>query len=202
MKKIANILTDGAFEDDGLYNVCKIADGLIPGIPTLIIGWSKVQLLKSVGFLKHVSIIEWKIDDDTYWTWGSRERRQTMEKDIVRFRKIALSKFVKPLKYVFLNVLTASDETVGNFIKSLYDARKKAIFINNDIVYVYYEGNSNIIGFSLMDADYKGIDRKIFLRGLYGGKNNVFIKDTNLIAFSIMNEFKNKMYVLPYLYSE
>ena len=99
MKKIANILTDGIFDNDGLYNVVKTKDELIEGIPTLVIGWEKTKSLFPTA-----CIIERKINDDTYWTWGSRERRQVMEKDIAVFRRLALKRFTKSIKYVFLSL--------------------------------------------------------------------------------------------------
>jgi hypothetical protein len=197
MKCIANILTDGIVENDGLYNVVKDKDLLIPGLPTLIIGFTKMR-----SIYPNASIIEWKIDDDTFWTWGNRERRQVLEKDLIRFRRLAIKRFIKSLKYVFLSVLTVSKDVFDKFIGSLSDERKKAIFSSNDMVYIYYEGNNNIIGISLVDMDYMGLDRKILFRALYSGTNNVFIKNQEEIPFKIRNEFKNEAYVLPYLYSE
>ena len=93
MKCIANILTDGLIENDGLYNVVSDKENLIPGLPTLIIGFTKMRSL-----YPGASIIEWKITDDIYWTWGSRERRQVQEKDLIRFRKLAINRFIKSLK--------------------------------------------------------------------------------------------------------
>lgn len=194
MKSIANILTDGRFENDGLYNVVKEPDGLIPGLPTLVIGWEKTKKL-----YPEANIIEWKINEDTYWTWGSRERREVQERDLVRFRKIVVNRFIKSMKYVFLNVFTASDKTIDKFLDSLRDDRKKFIYGSNDIIYIYYEGNNNIIGLSLYDIDYADMDRKEFFRAMYNGKNNAFIKDE--VPYKIKSEFKNQLYVLPYLYS-
>jgi len=194
MRSIANILTDGHFENDGLYNVVREPDCLIPGIPTLVIGWEKTKRL-----YPSASIIEWRIDENTYWTWGNRERREVQERDLIRFRKIAINRFVMSMKYVFLNVFTVSHKTIEKFLDSLKDDRKKYIYGCNDIIYIYYEGNNNIIGFSLYDIDYADMDRKEFFRSMYSGKNNVFIKDE--IPYKIKNEFKNRLYILPYLYS-
>jgi len=195
MKSIANILTDGLFENDGLYNVVKEPSGLIRGIPTLVIGWEKTRVL-----YPEASIIEWKIDDDTYWTWGNRERREVQERDLVRFRKIAFGRMISSLKYVFLNVFTATDTTIGSFMKSLSDKRKKTIYIFNNMVYIYYEGNPNIIGVSLYDVEYAGMDIKKFFRFMYSGPNNMFIKEE--IPYKLRNELKNRVYVIPYICSE
>lgn len=194
MKKIANILTDGLFENDGLYNVVKEKEDLIEGIPTLVIGWEKTKKL-----FPSACIIEWKISDDTYWTWGNRERREVQERDLARFRRIAIKEFLTTIKYVFFNVMVSSDMMIEKFLSSLRDERAKYIFIYNDMIYVYYSGNNNIIGVSLCDVDYIGMDRKVFFRALYGGKNNVLVKDE--IPFKLRNEFKNKSYMFPYLYS-
>ena len=194
MRKIANILTDGLFNNDGLYNVVKEQSDLIDGIPTLVIGWEKTKKL-----FPNTSIIEWKINENTYWTWGNRERRDVQERDLKKFRRIAIKQLSQTIKYVFFNIMTANKRTVEKYISYLMDEKEKYVYIYNDMVYVYCPENNNIVGVSLADIDYMGQDRKPFFRALYGGKNNHIIKDE--IPYNIKNEFKNRSYIFSYLYS-
>ena len=57
MKYIANILTNGIFEDE-LYNVTSKKGDLIDGIPTLVIGWEFYKKRYS-----NANILESKIDE-------------------------------------------------------------------------------------------------------------------------------------------
>ena len=89
MKYIANILTSDPFSASELYNVTTERDSLIGGIPTLIIGWERAK-----SEYPDASIIDWKLDDDTYWTYGKYERRDKFEENTKRFGELALKKFI------------------------------------------------------------------------------------------------------------
>lgn len=195
MKCIANIITDGFFENNGLYNVIKDKEALIKGIPTLVIGWTKTKAL-----YPNANIIEWKISDNLYWTWGNRERRDRHEMDIERFKNIAIKQFIKPIKYTFLSVLTASDNTFNKFMSSISNEQKKTIYIENDMVYICYNGNPNIIGTYLLDFDYIGYDKKLFFSKMFANHNNIIIKNGQDIPFKLKILFKNNLYVIPYLF--
>ena len=114
MKYIANILTDKLFSDSELYNVVSSKDSLIEGIPTLVVGWEFAKL----NYPK-VSVIDWKIEDGVYWTFGNRERRSAFEDRTKKFKEMAINQFIKSVEYRNVNILTSTNEEKTEFMKTL-----------------------------------------------------------------------------------
>ena len=83
--KIGNIVTDGVFENPELFNVVKDFSQIEPNKPTLIIGWRKANTIFS-----GLSILENKINDNTWWTFGKRERNYQYQEDTLSFRKMTM----------------------------------------------------------------------------------------------------------------
>lgn len=196
MRYIANILTDGKFEDAELFNVVSASSDLINGIPTLIIGRNKTTSL-----YPEASIIDWKIDNKVYWTFGMRERRDRMDRDVKRFRKIVMDSFVKSVKYTFFDILTATREKKELFINSLKDNTHKTVFTTNDMMYIYYESENQVIGISLRDIEYENGNKKKIFSIIYSSPSITFLKNTNSLTFNTKSWLRNNLYVIPYLLS-
>lgn len=196
MKYIANILTDKTFIDNELYNVVNSKDKLIGGIPTLVIGWEYTKKI-----YKDVSILNWSIDRDTYWTYGKREKRNKYDENIINFRKMAMSRFIKSVKYKFFSLITISDDEKEYIIKLISKVDGTNIYLNNDMVYVLDDENKLVIGFSLKDIDYIGKDRKKILSKIYKNKNNVLIDIKDDLSYDAKSALSGYSYVVPYLYS-
>lgn len=194
MKHIGNILTESKFDDVELFNVVKDAESLEQGIPTLMIGWEKYA-----KNCPNVSILDWRIDDLNYWTFGKRERRSQMERDIERFKKTAMSRLTKAVKYSFFNVLTEPKEDKKSFFESMKDNGEKTMYVTNDMIYLYYKGNNEIKGVSLRDIEYGGGNKKRVFATLYG---NPSVKDVKDAPYEIRNALKNNLYIMPYLFSQ
>lgn len=194
MKYIANILTETKFEDNGFYNVVKSKDDIVEGIPTLIIGWGFAHTL-----YPEAKILEWEIKDNIYWTFGKRERRSQMEKDILKFKKVAMNKLIKSVKYKFFNVLTEEKGDKVTFFNSIKEPSEKHIYIANDLMYIYYDGTKEVIGVSLRDIEYGGGDKKKFFSVIYQNPYIKVIKDKEDISFEMKYSLKNNLYVIPYL---
>jgi len=120
MKYIANILTDEPFNEGELYNVVRDKGKLIPDIPTLIIGWERTKTE-----YPDASIIEWKVADNVYWTYGKYERRDKYEVNIKKFQDLSFKKFVESLEYVFYDVLLTPPERFESFLTSLGSDNQK-----------------------------------------------------------------------------
>ena len=194
MKYIANILTDKKFSDNELYNVVSTKEELIDGIPTLSVGW---EFTKSM--YPDVNIIEWQINEDTYWTYGKREHRDRYEENIKKFRELATNRISKMIGYVFFSMLVTTDGDKH----ALFDMFKKSpttIYINNDMVYSFSEGNDKVIAFSLKDIDYECKDRKKIFSYFYKS-NSINIVDGTTLSWEIKNSLRNCIYIIPYLCS-
>ena len=197
MKYIANILTDEPFAEAELYNVVRDSNSLAPDIPTLIIGWEKTKEL-----YPNASIIEWKVAENVYWTYGKYERRDKYETNVTKFQDLAFKKFIDSLEYVFYDVLGSDSRRFDSFILSLGNGIKKTIYVSGDMMYIYYDMRHKIIGLSLRDCDY--IDetyKKRIFSAIYNNQSVNLLKNNDAISKEVRFKARGRAYILPYLYS-
>ena len=197
MKYIANILTQEPFSDAELYNVVKDRKDLIPGIPTMIVGW---DLTKSE--YPDASIIEWKVADDVYWTYGKYERRDKYEINVKKFQDLAFKKFIDTLEYVFYDVLVTQKARFESFIASLSSPTPKTAYVTGDMMFICYDGAKKVVGLSLRDCDYldESMKKRIF-SAMYNNQSVNILKNNDDISKQLRFKARGKAYILPYLYS-
>lgn len=196
MNYLANIYTKSKLDIEPFFNVVDDENKLIDGIPTLIIGWDSVKSLYG-----DINILDKKVKDNIYWTFGKRERRNVMEVDVQKFKKKAMSIVSNNVKYKFFNILTAKNDKKKSFYALLKDTRRKTIFSFNNMLYIYVDGTDTVVSISLRDVDYIGGDVKKIFSTLYNNKfvkvaNDNDLKDTNAKLF-----FKGNIYLIPYIFS-
>lgn len=196
MKYIANILTDKKFTDSELYNVVSSKDKLIGDIPTLIIGWGYTKKM-----YPEANILNWKINDNIFWTYGKREKRNKYEENVEKFKKASINKFIKSVKYQYYNLLTISEEEKKYIISLLCRDCKTHIYINCDMVYIFDDENNIVIGFSLRDIDYINSSRKKMFNIILRNKNNNIIDIKDTLSYDMKISLNECKYVIPYLYS-
>ena len=197
MKYIANILTDEPFAEAELYNVVRDTDFLVPDIPTLIVGWDKTKEL-----YPDASIIEWKVADNVYWTYGKYEKRDKYEVNVKKFQDLAFKKFIESLEYVFFDVLVANPIRFDTFITSLGDVTAKTIYVSGDMMYIYYDKKYKIVGISLRDCDYVNeMYKKRIFSAIYNNQSVNLLKNNDTISKEVRFKARGRAYILPYLYS-
>lgn len=196
MNYLANIYTKSKIDIEPFFNVVDDEKKIIDGIPTLIIGWDSVKSLYG-----DINILDKKVKDNIYWTFGKRERRNVMEVDVQKFKRKAMSITCNNVKYKFFNILTAKNDKKKSFYALLKDTRHKTIFSFNNMLYIYIDGTDTVVSISLRDVDYIGGDVKKIFSTLYNNKfvkvaNDNDLKDTNAKLF-----FKDNIYLIPYIFS-
>lgn len=197
MKYIANILTDEPFNEGELYNVVRGKEELVPDIPTLIIGWERTK-----AEYPDASIIEWKVADNVYWTYGKYERRDKYEVNVKKFQDLSFKKFVESIEYVFYDVLLTPPERFESFLTSLGSDNKKTIYVTGDMMYLYYNGTNKVVGLSLRDCDYLNeFTKKRIFSSVYNSNTVNLLKNNDEISKEIRYKAKGRAYILPYLYS-
>lgn len=192
MVYIGNIITDNKIDNIILYNIVKKPEDIIKGLPTLIIGYKKVKTIYS-----NFSMLDWKIDDNVYWTYGRRERGERYYDDLERFKDLCFNNMLKSVKYCNFNILTASVKHKKRLFNFLKDNTKKTVYIENDMVYIYND-NKCVIGFSLRDIEYCGGNKKKVLSLLL---NNKVISSKEVFNNEFSYSLKNIPYIIPYLYN-
>lgn len=197
MKYIANILTDEPFNEGELYNVVRGKEELVPDIPTLIIGWERTKTE-----YPDASIIEWKVADNVYWTYGKYERRDKYEVNVKKFQDLSFKKFVESLEYAFYDVLLTPPERFESFLASLGSDNQKTIYVTGDMMYLYYNGTNKVVGLSLRDCDYLNeFTKKRIFSSVYNSNTVNLLKNNDEISKEIRFKAKGRAYILPYLYS-
>lgn len=197
MRYIANILTDESFSEGELYNVVRDSDSLVPGIPTLIVGWERTKEMYPDAL-----IIEWKVADNVYWTYGKYDRRDKYETNVRKFNDLAFKKFIESVGYVFYDVLTTDSARFSLFIASIQDETPKTVYVSSDMLYIYYKGKDKVVGMSLRDCDYidESYKKRIF-SAIYGNKAVNLLKNNDTISKEVRFKVRGRAYILPYLYS-
>lgn len=192
MIKIANILTNGNFEDE-LYNVTSKKDGLINGIPTLVIGWEFCK-----NCYGDVDILDRKIDEMTYWTYGKREKRDRYDETTSWFKDFAVKRLIKSIEYKFINVITISGESKDSFY-GIFEGRKPTSYFSGEMCYVNRIGENRVYGFSLRDFKYIGVDTKKIVSFVYS--NSVVVNKNDILSPENKSYFSCCKYVMPYILS-
>ena len=196
MKYLGNIVTDSRINNLEYYNIVKSLEKIIPDIPTLIVGYHKTISV----YGKNFSILDWKLDNNLYWTYGRRERGDRFLEDIEKFKTLCLNYMIKTVDYRLFNVLLESVDRKKEFLSYIKDKKDKIVYIDDDMVYLY-EDNKHVIGFSLRDIEYSGGNKKKILSILLSDEKNKVLNSKDVFNNEFNITLKNKPYIIPYLYS-
>lgn len=196
MQYIGNVVSDIKLDDNvGIFHVTSNLEEIIMGIPTLVVGWSKVKQL-----FDNVSILKWEIDPNTYWTFSKYERRNRLNEDLIKFKNLCVDRTIKGLTYVYFNSLISSKYKKSLMLNSLNDGFEKNLLIWNDMCYICWRDIKFIMGISMRDVEYEGKQRQFFIETMksIGGMVQVGYDDNkNKDALKL---FYNKNYALSYLF--
>ena len=139
-----------------LNNTFSFEKGLI----TVYVGW---DLAKENG----ASILNKKINENTYWTFLPTEKRKVFEEDLKYFKNIVLDKIKKEVVFNNIDVLdfkTKDDLTrfliknFSGFIGYLY--KRRIYFYNDKNVYHLDLGFLDFLSWDIIDKIKKMIDIK------------------------------------------
>lgn len=196
MKYLGNIVTDSRINNLEYYNIVKSLEKIIPDIPTLIVGYHKTISVYGENF----SILDWKLGNNLYWTYGRRERGDRFLEDIEKFKTLCLNYMIKTVDYRLFNVLLESVDRKKEFLSYIKDKKDKIVYIDDDMVYLY-EDNKHVMGFSLRDIEYSGGNKKKILSILLSDEKNKVLNSKDVFNNEFNITLKNKPYIIPYLYS-
>ena len=196
MNYIANIYTDSKLDIEDFFNIINDKSKIVDGIPTLVIGWDSVKSLYG-----DVNILDKKVKDNVYWTFGKREKRNVMEVDVQKFKKKAMSIVSNNVKYQFFNILTEPNKKKTKFYDFLKDSSEKSVFSFNNMLYIYVKRSNTVVSLSLRDVEYVGGDVKKIFSVLYKNKAVKMVEDNDLKKTNAKFFFKDNIYLIPYIFS-
>ena len=169
-------------------------------IPTLIV--SKKWAEKLYG-KENIKVMDKTICKNISWTYSKMENRLQFEKDIKHFRDHILKNLFENIHYTNFSIFIESLHRIKDFIRFLHNDIKKYIFIENDQLYIYAINNkaNSVVGLSLSDCEYIGINKKKILAILNNNSSNVLFTRNNIIDYKLKEINYEKKYILAYLYS-
>lgn len=196
MKKLGAIVTKRKINDvvgfvEVVPDMKSVTD---PTKPILVVGLNEAKKLT-----EDFCILEKRISENLFWTFGKTEKRNDHERDILQFYDYVLSKAIDDIPYYYVNIFKLRYNKVKNIINILNNSKEKYIYINKNIIYIYY--NNYILGLSLTMLEYIGIARKKVLRFLYKNPANKIQYQTQFLDEQMRKVLNNKKYVIPYFMS-
>lgn len=196
MGRVGNIYTVNKFDEGLFYNVVTDMNDVIIDVPTLIIGWQNVKKL-----YPNADILNWKISDNIYWTFGKRENRSRYDQDLIKFKDICFKHLVETEEYVFVDMVTANRTEKLNVLSFIKDTEKSKCAVHfQEMLYITERFSHKTYGISLRDIDFIGKKSKDILNIVKYNKSIRFIPE-ELCYYTPEFLIKNKNYLLPELFS-
>lgn len=160
--------------------------------PILIVGWEKAKAMP-----QYTSILERKLDENLYWTFGKTESRQDLEIDLQRFYKLIYDKVLSKIRYYYINVINIKYNKIKKLIEYIYSPIDKHIYVSGEMVYISYMSNG-ILGISLTILEYCGIQKAKVMKKLAACRYNHIIEANTKYLYKLKKVLANKKYAVPY----
>jgi hypothetical protein len=162
--------------------------------PILIIGLEEAK--------KHASsfsILEKRLGENLFWTFGKREKRTDYEKDIEKFQEFVLKCALNEIKYFYLNVLTIKYEKIKKLLRIIRNNDLKIFYVDKKMIYMFY--NDYILGLSVDIIEYLGVRKRKVLDMLHKNENNKVFYNDFQFNYKIKKIIETKKYITPYFLS-
>lgn len=164
-------------------------------IPTLIIGKENAEKIYGK---ENIHVLDKKIEDNVYWTFGKLERRNDFERDLQSFNKLLLDNLLRGVKYEYFNVFTCGYNDTKLLLHKI-DTLKNNIFYVTDR-HLYMLLNKTVVGVSFDELEYVGISRDKVIERIKSNKNNKIINNDYFISKNMRKYFNNNRIIIPYVY--
>lgn len=199
-KFIGNVVTRERLAYTDFMCVTDDIKTVVPGIPTLIVGWSLVKELMGAN---RPLVLDKEIDRETWWTFGRMERRSEMEPDYAAFYKECLSRVSRSLEYRFFNVLTCSFGEARDFVRRMRSESsiRWCYVLDNSFVYVMDERRRCVTGFSLDALSFMGVHKRKTLKKMLDVKANRMFRDVSFLPYHVRRMVGDDNVVVPWLYA-
>ena len=172
--------------------------GLPDKIPTLIVGKS---LAEEMCGKENVKVLDKKIADNVFWTFGKTERRTDFEKDIDTFNNLIVKKIKDAVKYEYYNIFTEPHERSVKFIEWLYNGKTdKTVYICDKHLYIYPNFQETVYGLSLNDVEYIGKHADEVIDKIKANEHNIIVEDNSFISQELLLRLSDSKILVPYIH--
>lgn len=162
--------------------------------PILIIGLEEARKYSS-----SFSILNKKLAENLFWTFGKREKKEHFDKDIVFFQEYVLKNACSGIKYYYFNFLKCNLSKIKVLLDIIKNGKGNIFYINNKMIYLYRE--DYVLGFSKEIINYCNINVSHILKCIKSNENNIIYDDKSFLDYRIKKNIKDKKYVLPFILS-
>ena len=167
-----------------------------PSVPTLIVGIERAKAL-----IREFNILNHTYDNNIFWTYGKRERRDEYDEAIKSFIKTCVSKICEPVTYEFLDFIDFDKEKLKKFCEYINNDTYKILYNDyNRTLFIYDTVSKKVYGISLQLLEYIGRDKYKFLKWVSNSKGNILLTDMKFIPKDIIRIIDNERYLVPVLY--
>lgn len=166
-------------------------------LPTLIIGKENAKKV----FGDSLSFIDRSSDEMLSWTFMKTENRQNFENDLESFNKRIINRIKSDFHYSSFDLICASRFAIKKLIGYFNSDIKKFIYVTDKQIYTYANhGRKNVIGLSLDEIRYLGVNPEKVIERLRKNPNCVVIDDDSFLNHETKSYFQNISIYIPYLY--
>ena len=165
------------------------------GIPTLVVG--KKRAVELFGG-ENVHVLDRNIMEHVSWTYAKNERRNEYEEDIEKFKNSITKKLKSSMTYYFVNIFTERYSFFKKMLKWIDSDSKKSVYVTEKHIYIY--GGKSVIGLSLADFDYAGIDSDRIIDRINKNPSNTVFTDDDFSDDSVKKVALNNSIIIPFIH--
>jgi hypothetical protein len=165
------------------------------GVPTLVVG--KKRAVEIFG-AENVHVLDRSINEHISWTYAKNERRNEYEEDIDKFKKSITKKLKSNVSYYFVNIFIERYSFFKKMLKWIDSDAKKSVYLTDKHIYIY--GGKNVIGLSLGDFDYAGIDSDKIIDRIKKNPSNSVFTDEDFNGETERKIVSDNNLIVPYIH--
>lgn len=195
MNKLGYVISDNIIkEKNDFVGYVKDISEADPTKPILYIGYKKAKKVEG-----YKSILDKKINDNTFWTFKKTESRSDYEIDLEKFYIYIINNILYNINYYYINIIYIKYNKLKKLYNILFNyTKQKYIYISKNMIYFQYEDNT--YGISLNLLEYMGINQNKILQRIRSNRSNIIIYDNNEKVHKILKEIGyDNRYAVPYL---
>lgn len=195
MSYIGNIVTSANIEWDYLKK-CQDINEIDTSIPTLIVGIEKAKAL-----IREFNILNHTYDNNIFWTYGKRERRDEYEVATKSFIKTCVNRICEPITYEFLDFIDFDKDKLKKLCEYINNATYKILYNDySKTLFIYDTVDKKVYGISLQLLEYIGRDKYKFMNWISGCKGITLLNDMKFFPNDIKRLIDDERYLVPVLY--
>ncbi len=185
------IVSENKIKIDNFKNIDSLPND--NSLPKIVVGreFSKKLNLKT-------SVLDKKVNNNTFWTYSQEEKKSEYVEDIEKFKKFCIDNFLKKITYFFIDPFSLKYSQVKKIIKKFKDYGSGLVYFNSSMCYIYLD--KIIFGIHWETIEFMGITKNKIIEWLKSNNFSILSKDEIFNKCMEDSQKLNNIKILPYLY--